>query len=122
MTVVEMVIQMVAAFLMVAGGIFSLIGGIGIVRLPEFYSRLHGGGITDTAGAGLILLGLMFISGLSLVTVKLLAILFFLWIASPASSHALAKAALYWGIEPELERSGKWQRPDVKTNPMERQS
>ena len=88
---------------LIAGGVFAIIGGIGIVRLPEFYSRLHGGGITDTAGAGLILIGLMLRSGVSLVTVKLAMILFFLMVASPSSCHALAKAALHWGVEPVLD-------------------
>ena len=97
-------LQIASGVLLLGGGLFSIVGGIGIVRLPEFYSRLHGGGLTDTAGASLILVGLMLISGSILVAVKLAMILFFLFIAAPSSSHALAKAALYWGIRPELER------------------
>lgn len=96
-----------AAVLLICGGLFSMIGGLGILRLPEFYSRLHGGGITDTGGAGLILIGLMCaasIDGFSLVTVKLFMILAFLFITSPSSCHALAKAAMHWGVRPVLER------------------
>ncbi|MFQ5844990.1 MAG: monovalent cation/H(+) antiporter subunit G [Planctomycetota bacterium] len=85
---------------LVAGSFFAVVGGIGIVRLPDFYARIHGAGITDTMGAGLILLGLAFQSGVSLVTVKLGMILFFLWVTSPTSTHALAKAALARGVEP----------------------
>ena len=111
--------ECLAAGFLIAGGLFAVVGGLGIVRLPDFYSRLHGGGITDTAGAGLILIGLMVHAGASLVTVKLLMILMFLFIASPSSCHALAKAALFWGVEPELEsdrrsgddRSGAGVRP-----------
>ena len=88
---------------LIAGAFFSIVGGIGIVRLPEFYSRLHGGGITDTLGAGLIVTGLLFQGGLELTTVKLLMILFFLMITSPTSCHALAKSALTQGIKPVLE-------------------
>jgi multicomponent Na+:H+ antiporter subunit G len=86
-----------------AGAICSMIGGLGLVRLPDFYSRLHGGGVTDTAGAGLILIGLMIYSGFHLETVKLMMILFFFLITSPSACHALAKAAMRHGVEPELD-------------------
>ncbi len=88
---------------LLTGSFFSIVGGIGIVRLPEFYSRLHGGGITDTLGAGLIVTGLLFQGGLSLTTVKLLMILFFLMVTSPTSCHALSKSALSQGLKPVLE-------------------
>ena len=51
---------------LVVGSLFAIIGGIGIVRLPDFYSRMHGAGITDTMGAGLVLVGLMFQGGMTL--------------------------------------------------------
>ena len=82
------------------GSFFAVVGGMGIVRLPDFYSRLHGGGITDTMGAGLLLLGLMFQAGLTLVTIKLAMIFFFLFVTSPTSCHALASSALAHGLEP----------------------
>jgi multicomponent Na+:H+ antiporter subunit G len=86
--------------LLAAGSCFAVIGGIGILRLPDFYTRLHGGGITDTLGAGLILTGLMLQSGMSLTTVKLLMILVFLLICSPTSCHALAQSAVIEGLRP----------------------
>ena len=89
------------------GSLFAVVGGIGIVRLPDFYTRLHGGGITDTMGAGLLLLGLMFQAGMTLVTIKLMMILFFLFVTSPTSCHALANSALAHGLEPLFQkRSG----------------
>ena len=97
------VIDILSWILLVSGSIFSIIGGIGIVRLPEFFSRMHGGGITDTMGAGLIVVGLLLQAGLSLVSFKLLTILFFLMVTSPSSCHALAKSALSQGLEPELD-------------------
>jgi len=95
------------------GSCFVLIGGVGLLRFPDFFSRLHGGGITDTMGAGSIMLGLVFQSvkiGLSgnlgsspwLVTVKLLMILFFLFITSPTGCHALARSALSDGVDPVI--------------------
>jgi multicomponent Na+:H+ antiporter subunit G len=85
------------------GAFFSLVGGIGIVRLPEFYSRLHGGGITDTLGAGLILIGLCFMADGWQAVVKLIMILFFLFVTSPSSCHALARSALSQNVKPVLE-------------------
>jgi multicomponent Na+:H+ antiporter subunit G len=85
-----------------AGSVFLLIGGIGLLRLPDFYCRIHPAGITDTLGAWLVLTGLMFASESWLVTVKLVMLLVFLFITSPLSSHALAKAAYLRGLRPML--------------------
>ena len=82
------------------GTAFAVIGGIGILRLPDLFCRMHGAGITDTLGAGLILVGLALHAGPSLATVKCLAVLFFLLVTSPTSTHALAGAALSAGIKP----------------------
>ena len=89
--------------LLLSGSFFAVVGGIGIVRLPEFFSRLHGGGITDTLGAGLIIAGLLLQGEPSLVTVKLLMILFFLMVTSPTSCHALARSAMTQGFKPVLD-------------------
>jgi len=87
-----------------AGSIFVLIGGLGLLRLPDFYTRIHAAGITDTMGAWLILIGLMFQAGWTLVTIKLVMLAFFLAATSPLASHALAKAAFLRGLEPMLGR------------------
>lgn len=88
-----------ACLLLGAG--FCFVGGLGLLRLPDFYSRMHGGGVTDTLGAGLILLGLMFQSGLSLATVKLVMIALFLLLAGPVATHAIARAARQSGLAPQ---------------------
>ncbi len=100
---VPVALQVIGVILLLAGAAFSVIGGIGIVRLPEFYSRMHGAGITDTMGAGLVLVGLMFLSGSFLVAFKLFVILFFLTVTSPSSCHALAHSALAHGLKPVLD-------------------
>ncbi len=87
---------------LLTGSFFAVVGGIGLLRLPDFYSRIHGGSITDTLGAGLVLLGLMLQAGDWLLLFKLSMILFFLLITSPTSAHALSKAAHARGIEPLL--------------------
>jgi len=99
------VVDLMTWLLLISGAVFSIIGGFGIIRLPEFFSRMHAGGITDTLGAGLIIGGLMLQGGFSLVTVKLFMIIVFLIITSPTACHALAKSALVQGLEPELDGS-----------------
>ncbi len=94
------IIDILSWICLILGSILCIIGGLGLLRLPDFYSRLHGGGITDSLGAGLILIGLMFQSGLTMVTVKLAMILIVLFITSPTSTHALGKAALISGLKP----------------------
>jgi multicomponent Na+:H+ antiporter subunit G len=101
----ETVITVLSWFCLVTGSGFAIIGGIGLLRLPDFYARMHGGGITDTLGAGLIMVGLSLQAGLSLVTVKLLLILVFSLVASPTAGYALAKSARTHGLEP-------WKRED----------
>lgn len=96
--------------LLVSGSLFLLIGAIGLHRLTDFYSRTHAGSVIDTGGAGLILAGLMLQAGISLVTVKLLMIVLFLWFTSPTSTHVLAQGALRDGIKP-LARPQKDRRP-----------
>jgi multicomponent Na+:H+ antiporter subunit G len=86
--------------LLTAGGVFVLVGGIGALRMPNLYTRMHAASVTDTMGAVLVLAGVMVQAGLSLVTIKLVAILLFLLITSPAASYALANAALLAGIKP----------------------
>ncbi|MDQ5909333.1 MAG: multicomponent Na+:H+ antiporter subunit, partial [Pseudomonadota bacterium] len=83
-----------SALALLGGVFFAMVGGIGMWRMPDFYTRMHAAGITDTMGAGLILLGLMLQGGWTLITVKLLITLIFLWLTSPTACHALVQAAL----------------------------
>lgn len=89
------------AFLVI-GSIFLLIGGIGLIRLPDMYTRMHGASLIDTLGIGLILLGLCFQAGFGIVTIKLLLIFIFIFFTSPTATHALASAALDEGLKPVL--------------------
>ena len=93
-------------FLM-AGSFFAIVGGLGLLRLPDFYCRLHGAGITDTLGAWLILLGLILQAGLTLIAVKLVMIGLLLAFTSPTATHALARAAVENGLEPIVDDNGE---------------
>ena len=97
----ELVLDLASWVLLSAGGVFVLIGGIGALRMPNLYTRMHAASVTDTMGAALVLTGVMLQAGLSLATIKLAAILLFLLITSPTSSYALASAALMAGIKPD---------------------
>ena len=99
---IELILNLISAGLLAAGSIFVLIGAFGLIRFPDFYTRLHAAGITDTLGAELILLGLMFQAGLSLVTVKLILISLFIFFTSPTATHAVANAARVMGLKPML--------------------
>jgi len=87
---------------LLAGGFFCVVGGIGVIRMPDFYTRMHATSVTETLGAGLILLGLVLQAGVSLVTAKLLMVGLLIFFTSPTATHALARAALVRGLEPLL--------------------
>jgi multicomponent Na+:H+ antiporter subunit G len=86
------------------GGVFCVIGAIGLLRMPDFYTRMHAASVIDTLGAGFILLGLMLQSGLTLVAAKLLMVGLLIFFASPTATHALARAAMARGLQPLLRR------------------
>ncbi len=89
---------------LLAGGFFCIVGTIGLNRMPDFFTRMHGASITDTLGAWLVLIGLMLQAGWTLVMVKLLFIGALIFFTSPAATHALAKAALARGLKPLLHQ------------------
>ncbi len=105
-------IRFVVTVVSIAIGLFFVFAGtFGVIRLPDFYTRLHAGGMTDTLGAELILLGLIVQSGFSQMTLKLLMVAFFLFITSPTATHAVAHAAYKSGLKPLL---GNYRTPDLE--------
>ena len=87
--------------LLLSGSAFVLIGGIGIMRLPDLYTRMHAASLTDTLGTLLILGGIMLQAGLTLASIKLAAIAMFLLLTGPTATYALANAALLAGLLPK---------------------
>lgn len=94
------VLDIMSWALLVSGGFFVFVGGVGALRMPDFYMRMHAAGITDTLGTMLVLAGVILQSGLSLATVKLLAIAIFLFLTAPTAAYALANAARLSGLQP----------------------
>jgi multicomponent Na+:H+ antiporter subunit G len=88
---------------LVAGGVFCIIGAIGMLRMPDFYTRLHAASVIETLGGGLIMLGLLLQAGVTLVAAKLLIVALLVFFISPTATHALAKAAMERGVRPLLD-------------------
>ena len=84
----------------VGGMFFMIVGTVGILRMPDIYTRLHAAGMTDTLGAGLLLLAMCFQAGLGLSMVRLIIVYALLLFTSPIGTHALARAALSGGVVP----------------------
>ncbi len=102
-----MIIDILSWICLLTGGTLGIIGGVGIYRFPDFYSRLHAAGITDTLCAMLILLGLGLQAGWGIAAFKLALIFVFLFFTSPTASHALANAALHSGLKPKLDMESR---------------
>ncbi len=102
--------DIVCAVLVLAGCVFCLIGGLGLIRLPDVYTRCHAAGMTDSAGVGGVLVGLAFASNYTqpLVTAKLLMVLIFVWLSSVVSTHALLKAAYARGVRVDDDDPEDW--------------
>lgn len=102
-----LLLEILSGLCLLGGGFFCVVGAVGMLRMPDFYTRVHAASVLETLGAGLILLGLALQAGLTLVAVKLLMLGLLLFFASPTASHALARAALLRGIKPFLARTGE---------------
>ena len=97
---IDLLLDILSWILLCLGGLFVLIGGIGALRLPDFYTRLHAASLTDTMATILVFAGIMLQAGFSLATFKLAAIMLFLLVTGPTASYAVANAALLSGMRP----------------------
>ncbi|MGR3291409.1 MAG: monovalent cation/H(+) antiporter subunit G [Paracoccaceae bacterium] len=97
---IDTVVLALSWLFIVTGSVFAVIGAVGVVRFPEFWSRLHAASVSDSAGVILLIVGMCLQAGATLVTVKLLIIGVFLFITGPTATHAIANAALVTGMRP----------------------
>jgi multicomponent Na+:H+ antiporter subunit G len=98
---VSPVVDFIAAASLLAGAFFMVVGCLGLVRMPNRYTRMHAASVTDTLGAGLVLFGLLLEAGLTLVAAKLVILGLLIFFASPTATHALVRAAFI--RDPERE-------------------
>ena len=110
MSALEWIIEVLSWAAILSGCAFMLIGAIGTVRFPDFWTRLHAVSVSDSAGMILLILGMCLQAGLTLITVKLILIGIFLFITGPTATHAVANAAMVSGFLPEGLK-----RPSIKT-------
>jgi multicomponent Na+:H+ antiporter subunit G len=98
-------VEMLSDFCLLTGGALCITGGVGLLRMPDFFSRVHAAGLTETLAAPLLLAGIMLQMGWSLDLFKVLAILVLVLATNPTATHAMAKAALHGGHLPKLGAS-----------------
>jgi multicomponent Na+:H+ antiporter subunit G len=97
---------------LVAVGIFLFASGtLGLIRLPDFYCRMHATGKCDTLGALLALLGLVIYNGFNLVSLKIIFIVVFIFVANPTATHAIGRAALVNGVKPWMKEASPGEEP-----------
>jgi len=96
----QMGVDILSWLLLTCGGLFVLVGGIGALRMPDLYTRMHAASVTDGIAPILIVGGLILQAGITLASIKLAAILIFLLLTGPAASNALASAAVLSGHRP----------------------
>jgi multicomponent Na+:H+ antiporter subunit G len=89
-----LMLEILSGICLAIGSLLCIIGGIGLLRLPDFFSRIHASGLNDTLGTPLILLGLMLQIEPSLTTVKLFFIGLFILLSNPTAAHAMIRSAL----------------------------
>ena len=99
---IALLVDLLSWGFILAGSAFVIVGAVGLVRMPDLYTRMHAASVTDTLGAGLLIIGLMLQAGLSLVTLKLVFLLALFFFTGPVATHALAQAALHQGVAPML--------------------
>lgn len=90
--ILRITLEVIAILFLVGGAFFFFVGTTGLIRMPDVFCRMHATTKCDTLGAGLILVGLMIFYGFSMISLKLLLILIFIWLTNPTAAHIIAKA------------------------------
>lgn len=98
------IVDWLSGLLLLAGGFFVIVGGIGVLRMPDLYTRMHAASVAETLGTILIILGLILIAGWSLASFKLFAIMLFLLFTGPVAAYAMANTAMLGGLKPKIKQ------------------
>jgi multicomponent Na+:H+ antiporter subunit G len=94
------IIQIAAGLLLLAGALFAVVAAIGLVRLPDLFTRMHAASKAGPVGAGLMLLALALHARDLGIASRALAGIVFLLLTTPISAHLLARAAYFSGVRP----------------------
>ena len=99
----DVLINISSSLFLLIGSFLCISGGVGILKFPDFYTRMHAVGVTETLATAMILIGLMLQNPDALVVLKLMLILLLTLFIGPAASHALVKAALHNNLMPKFD-------------------
>lgn len=93
-------LTILATICIIIGLFFMVVGALGLLRFPDFYTRAHASGKCDTLGEGMMLVGFILYEGMTLISIKLLLLAIFIFISSPTAVHALVHVAHSRGVAP----------------------
>ena len=96
--------------LILLGSFFTVVGALGLVRMPDVFTRMHATSVTETLGVGFLILGMGLQAGFSLVTLKLFFLLALFFFTAPVVTHALAQACMHDGVKPVLAEDRRGSR------------
>lgn len=102
----DMAVNLISLTLMVAGAFFMLSGALGILRMPDFFTRIHPASVIDSFGAPLVLLGAAIHFGFSFIAGKIILLMLLLIITNPTATHVLSQSAIIGKLKP-LQRDKK---------------
>lgn len=102
-----MILSILSILFVVCGFFFFTTATIGLIRFPDFFTRLHATGKGDTLAVLLSLIGIAFYEGFTLVSFKIVCIAVFMFLAQPTATHAISKAGLRYGLNPWLKGEDK---------------
>jgi multicomponent Na+:H+ antiporter subunit G len=112
-------VELASWTLILLGSFFTIVGAVGLVRMPEIFTRMHAASVIDTVGVGFLILGMCLQAGFGLVTLKLLFLLLLFVFTGPVVTHALAQACLHEGIEPQLSEDRRGAARSQAANPQD---
>jgi multicomponent Na+:H+ antiporter subunit G len=109
----SMVVDVASWLLIMLGAFFTVVGALGLVRMPDIFTRMHAASVTDTLGVAFLIAGMCLQAGFTLVTLKLLFLLALFFFTGPVITHALAQACLHEGVRPVLaeDRRSRDEKP-----------
>ncbi|WP_436639928.1 monovalent cation/H(+) antiporter subunit G [Microbaculum sp. FT89] len=112
---IDLLADVVSGIFLAIGSFFLVVGALGLIRMPDVFTRMHATSVSDTMGAGFLILGMIVQAGFTLVTVKLVIILAVFFFTGPLATHALARGALAVGLRPVLlDRAGRRRNKELE--------
>lgn len=109
------IVSILSDVCLLLGGILTLTGAVGLLRLPNFYTRLHAASVTESLAAPLLIIGIMLDTGFTLDSIKLILVIIIMVAANPTITHALCRAAAHGGYTPEMDKKSNDQELDKES-------